>query len=65
MNLFFKFGRIEFYIVSNIVYRGWVGILIVEDAKMGSALDARRNGGEILVGLERVAMWTFCCCYIP
>ena len=47
-------------IVSNIVYKRWVDILIVGDVDLGSAFDAR-GGGEVLVALERLAMWTLCC----
>lgn len=52
-------------IVSDMVHKRWVGIFIVGDLDMGSALDARGDGGDgrkFLVALERLAMWTLCCC---
>ena len=37
-------NSIAFCIVSDMERRGWVGILIVGDVNMTSALDARRDG---------------------
>lgn len=39
-------------IVSNMVHMGWIGIFVIGDMDMGSALDARGDGGNILVALE-------------
>lgn len=50
-------------IVTDIVRKCWVGILIVGDVDMDSALDTRGDGGEILVASERLAMRALC--YLP
>ena len=39
--------------VLDMVYKRWVGILVVGDVDMRSALDARGDGGEFLVGLGK------------
>lgn len=57
-----QFHPVALCIISDIVHICWVGILIVGDVDMGSALDAKRDGGEFLVALERLAMWTLCYC---
>ena len=49
---------IAFCIVSNMVHKFWVGILIIGDVNVSSALDARGDGGEFLVGSGRMATWT-------
>ena len=49
-----------FCIVSDMVRRGWVGILIVGDENIPSTLDARRDGRYFLGKLERLAMRTLC-----
>ncbi len=62
---FIRVHFIAFRIVSDMVHKSWVGILIVGDVDLGSALYARGDGGdrgEVLVALERLAMWTLCCC---
>ena len=62
---FIRVYFIAFRIVSDMVHKSWVGILIVGDVDLGSALNARGDGGdggEVLVALERLAMWTLCCC---
>ena len=56
-----------FCIISDMVPGDWIGIFIIDNignVKIGSALDARRDGGGFLVGivLERVAVWTLRCC---
>lgn len=51
-------------IALGIIRKFWVGILIVCNVDMTSTLDTSGDGGEFLVGLERLAMWTLCC-YIP
>ncbi len=57
---FIRVHFIAFRIVSDMVHKSWVGILIVGDVDLGSALYARGDGGdrEVLVALERLAMWT-------
>lgn len=51
---------IAFCIVSNMVHKSWIGILIIGDVNISSALDARGDGGEFLVALGRMAIWTVC-----
>lgn len=41
-------------IVSDIGHKRWVGILIVRNVDMGSALDARGDRGGFLAALERL-----------
>lgn len=51
---------ITFCIVSNMVHNIWIGILIIGDGNISSALDARGDGGGFLVALERTVIWTLC-----